>query len=135
MKRKKRGRRHLRPLAADPAGELDVLGHDGDALGVDGAKVGVLEEANKVGLRGLLEGSDGGSLEPEVSLELLGELADEALEGELADQKLSGLLVATDLTESHGTGAVPDLGIELVKRKKKKRKKEKRKKKERKKRE
>jgi hypothetical protein len=30
----------------------------------------------------------------------------ETLEGELADQKLSGLLVATDLTESDGTGLV-----------------------------
>ncbi len=33
----------LRALAADAAGELDVLGHDGDALGVDGAQVSVLE--------------------------------------------------------------------------------------------
>ena len=30
----------------------------------------------------------------------------ETLEGELADQKLSGLLVATNLTESDGTGLV-----------------------------
>jgi hypothetical protein len=98
---------HLRPLAADPASELDVLGHDGDALGVDGAQVGVLKETNEVGLGGLLEGGDGGGLEAEVGLELLGDLADEALEGELADQELGRLLVATDLTESHGTGAVP----------------------------
>jgi hypothetical protein len=40
----------LRALATDAAGELDVLGHDGDALGVDGAQVGVLEEADQVGL-------------------------------------------------------------------------------------
>ena len=32
----------LCPLATDPPGELDVLGHDGDALGVDGAQVGVV---------------------------------------------------------------------------------------------
>lgn len=30
----------------------------------------------------------------------------QTLEGELADQKLSGLLVATDLTQSDGTGLV-----------------------------
>lgn len=30
----------------------------------------------------------------------------ETLEGELSDEKLSGLLVATDLTESDGTGLV-----------------------------
>ena len=53
----------LGALATDAAGELDVLGHDGDALGVDGAQVGVLEEANEVGLRGLLERDDGRRLE------------------------------------------------------------------------
>ena len=33
----------LGTLSADTAGQLDVLGHDGDTLGVDGAQVGVLE--------------------------------------------------------------------------------------------
>ncbi|XBJ10531.1 hypothetical protein VPH35_015383 [Triticum aestivum] len=95
----------LGPLATDPAGELDVLGHDGDALGVDGAEVGVLEEADEVGLGGLLQGGDGGGLEAEVGLEVLGDLADEALEGELADEQLRALLVLADLTERDGAGA------------------------------
>ena len=99
--------RRLRALATDAAGKLDVLGHDGDTLGVDGAEVGVLEEANKVGLSGLLERKDGRALEAEVGLEVLGDLADEALEGELADEKLGGLLVAADLAEGDGSGAVP----------------------------
>ena len=60
----------LRALATDAAGQLDVLRHDGDALGVDGAKVGVLEEANEVGLGRLLEGDDGRRLEAEVGLEV-----------------------------------------------------------------
>ena len=97
---------NLRALATDAAGELDVLGHDGNTLGVDGAKVGVLEETDEVGLGGLLEGKDGRSLEAEVGLEVLGDLADEALEGELADEEVGGLLVTADLTESDGTGAV-----------------------------
>ena len=67
---------------------------------MDGAEVGVLEERDEVSLDGLLEGSDGGGLEAEVGLEVLGNLADETLEGELSDQKLGGLLVASDLTES-----------------------------------
>ena len=101
-------RRHrLGALATDAAGELDVLGHDGHALGVDGAEVGVLEEADEVSLGRLLEGEDGGGLEPEVGLEVLGDLADEALEGELADEELGGLLVLADLTERDGTGPVP----------------------------
>ena len=86
-----RFRRRLRALAADPAGQLDVLGHDGDALGVDGAEVGVLEKADEVSLSSLLEREDGGALEPEVGLEVLGDLADQALERELADQELRRL--------------------------------------------
>ena len=96
----------LGTLATDAAGELDVLGHDGDTLGVDGAEVGVLEETDEVGLGGLLEGEDGGGLEAEVGLEVLGDLTDEALEGGLADEEVGGLLVLADLTESDGTGAV-----------------------------
>ena len=82
---------HLGALATDTAGQLDVLGHDGDALGVDGAEVGVLEEANQVRLAGLLERQNGRRLEAEVGLEVLGDLADEALERELADQELRRL--------------------------------------------
>ena len=73
---------------------------------MDGAEVGVLEEADKVGLSSLLEGEDGRRLEAEVGLEVLGDLADEALEGELADEQLGGLLVATDLAERDGAGTV-----------------------------
>ena len=103
---KTRGAGCLSTLATDAAGQLDVLGHDGDTLGVDGAQVGVLEEADEVSLRGLLEGHDGGGLETEVSLEVLGDLTHQTLEGQLADEELGGLLVTTDLTESNGTGPV-----------------------------
>ena len=34
---------HLRALATDAACELNVLGHDGNTLGMDGAQVGILE--------------------------------------------------------------------------------------------
>ena len=96
----------LGTLTADSAGKLDVLGHDGDTLGVDGAKVGILEETDEVSLRGLLEGHDGRALEAEVSFEVLSDLTDKTLEGELADEKLGRLLVSSDLTESDGTGPV-----------------------------
>ena len=74
---------------------------------MDGAQVGVLEEADKVGLAGLLEGHDGRALEPQVSLEVLSNLPHQALEGQLADEELSGLLVPPDLTEGHCAGPVP----------------------------
>lgn len=70
---------------------------------MDGAKVGILEEGDEVGLDGLLEGADGGGLEAEVGLEVLGDLTNKTLERKLADQELSRLLVTTDLTESDGS--------------------------------
>ena len=97
---------YLSTLTTDTAGKLDVLWHDGDTLGVDGAQVGVLEKANEVSLASLLEGHDGGALEAKVSLEVLGDLTDKTLEGQLADEKLSGLLVSSDLTESNSSWPV-----------------------------
>jgi hypothetical protein len=98
--------RSLTALTTETTSELDVLGLDGDTLGVDGTQVGVLEERDEVCLDGLLESTDGGGLEAEVRLEVLGNLTDKTLEGQLADEELSRLLVATDLTESDGTGLV-----------------------------
>ena len=94
---------HLRSLTAETAGKSDVLGLDGDTLGVNGSQVGVLEERDEVGLGSLLESADGGRLEAEIGLEVLGDLTDETLEGELSDEELSRLLVATNLTQSDGT--------------------------------
>merc|ERR1711895_44318 len=89
------------------AGKLDVLGHDGDTFGVGGAQVGVFEEPDEVSLRSFLESHDGRGLESEISLEVLCDFTDQALEGKLADEELSALLVTTDLTEGNGTGPVP----------------------------
>lgn len=101
-----RGACDLSTLATDPAGKLDVLGHDGHTLGMDGAQVGVLEESDQVSLAGLLESHDGGALETQVGLEVLGNLPDQTLEWQLADEELGALLVTTDLTESHCPGPV-----------------------------
>jgi len=92
-------------LSADSTGELHVLGHDGHTLGVDGAQVGVLEEADHVGLGGFLEGKHGRGLEAEVVLELRSDLADESLEGQLADEELGALLESADLTERDSAGS------------------------------
>lgn len=76
---------------------------------MDGAEVGVLEETDEVSLGCLLEGEDGGGLEPEVwnrGGHVLGDLADKALEGDLADQQVSGPLVLPDLFQGDGTGPV-----------------------------
>ena len=97
----------LSTFATDTTGQLDVLWHDGDTLGVDSAQVGVFEETNEVSLGSFLQGHDGGRLEAEISLEILSDLTDEPLERKLADEKLGALLVTTDLTKSDGTRPVP----------------------------
>ncbi len=96
----------LGAFATDPASQLDVLGHDGHTLGVDGAQVGVLEETDEVGFAGFLEGHDGGALESQLGLEVLGDFTDQTLEGQLSDEELCALLVATDLTEGDGSWPV-----------------------------
>lgn len=93
-------------LTTNAAGKVNVTGHDGNTLAVDSTQVNILKQRDEVGLGSLLEGSDGSRLEAKVSLALLGNLTDETLEGELADQELSRLLVATDLTERNGAGAI-----------------------------
>ena len=88
----------LSSLSSDSSGQLDVLGHDGDSLGVDGAQVGVLKETNKVSLTSLLESHDSRGLESKVSLEVLGNFSHQTLEWQFSDEELSGLLVSSDLT-------------------------------------
>ena len=58
---------NLSSLSTDAAGQLDVLGHDCDALGVHGTQVCVLREANVIRFGSLLEGKDGGSLEADLA--------------------------------------------------------------------
>ena len=60
---------------------------------MDSAEVGVLEEADKVGLGGLLEGGDSAGLEPEVTAETGRDFPDEPLERELPDEEVRRLLV------------------------------------------
>lgn len=97
----------LSTLTTDAAGKLDVLGHDGDTLGVNSAQVGVFKETYEVSLGCLLKGHDSRGLEAKISLEILSDFTDQTLEGELADEKLGTLLVTTNLTKSDGTGPVP----------------------------
>ncbi len=74
---------------------------------MDGAQVGVLEEADQIGFGGLLQRQHGARLEAQLGLaELLGDLADQALEWQLADEQVRRLLVLADLAQGDGAGAV-----------------------------
>ena len=81
-------RSDLRALSADAASELNVLGYNGHVLGVYDTQVGILKETNEVSLCSLMKGKDGRSLKAKVALEVLGDLADEALEQKLADEEV-----------------------------------------------
>ena len=91
--------------AAETHGKTHIVRLDGNAMGMDGASVGVIEKTDKVSLSSLLESSDGGRLETEVVLDGGGDFTNKTLEGEFADEELGGTLVATDITESDGTWA------------------------------
>ena len=92
-------------FAADSLGKLDIPLHDGDTVSVDGAKVGVLEETDKVGFGGFLEGSDSAGLEPEVTAETGGDFSDKPLEWKLPDEEVGALLVLPDFSKGNGTWA------------------------------
>ena len=76
---------HLCTLSSDSAGQLNVLGHDGDALGVDGAQVGVFKQTNKVSLACFLKSHHSRALETQIGLEVLSDFSHKTLEGQLAD--------------------------------------------------
>lgn len=110
---------NLSPLSANTTGELNILGHDGHTFGVDSAQVCIFKESHKVCLGRFLEGENGGGLETEISLEILGNLTNETLEGSLTNEELRTLLVFTDLTEGDSSGAIT-MGLFLWEEKRRK---------------
>ncbi|KAK6009987.1 hypothetical protein OSTOST_25051 [Ostertagia ostertagi] len=98
-------RSNLSTFTADTASQLDVLGHDGDTLGMDSAQVGVFENKTNESWR---------ASQPTIGnadrLEILSDFTDQTLERQFADEQLGRLLVTTDLTKSDGvlvTALVP----------------------------
>ncbi|RUP46259.1 hypothetical protein BC936DRAFT_147156 [Jimgerdemannia flammicorona] len=62
-------------------GKLNVLGLDDDTLGMDRSKVSVFKQGDEISFRGLLQGTNSRALEAQVSLEVLGNFTNKALEG------------------------------------------------------
>lgn len=97
-----KNRFNLSSLPPYPASQLDVFGHDGDSLGVDGTQIGIFKQPHQVCFASLLKGTDGCTLKPQVGFEILGDLPHQSLEWQLPDEQLSRFLVTTDLSQSHG---------------------------------
>ena len=98
--------KHLSSLSSDSACQLDVFGHDGDPLGMDGAEIGVFEEADQVCFGGFLKSSNCCALESQVGLEILSDFSNQSLEGQLSDEQFGGFLVSSDFSKSNGTRSV-----------------------------
>ena len=73
---------------------------------MDGAEIGVFEDADQVSFRGLLEDLQSESLEAKILFEIMGDFSDESLEGQLADEGFCGLLVSAYFAQSDGAGSV-----------------------------
>ena len=82
---------------------MNVLGHDGNALGMNGTQIGIFEETNQIGFRRFLKSRNGRRLEAKICLKLLGNFSNKTLEGKLPNQQLSRFLEAADLTKSNSS--------------------------------
>jgi hypothetical protein len=85
---------------------LNILGHDGDALGMNGAQVGIFEQANQVGFSRFLKRKDSRALETKIRLKILCNLSNKALKGKLANQQVGRLLVTANLAKSDSAWTV-----------------------------
>merc|ERR550514_1669847 len=87
-------------VTAEATRQLKVARHNRDPFPVDGSQVGVLEHPNHVHLRSLLKGEKRLSLEHQVRVLPVCNLAHEPLERELPEQEVRCLLELLDLTQS-----------------------------------
>ena len=99
----------LSVLTSDAPSKLNVLGHQGDSLSVEGYEVAVLEDASEVALRSLLECVQGGGGEPDIGVGGSRDVTDEPLEGQPRDDGLGLSLHLLDLLESQR--AWPESGL------------------------
>ena len=97
----------LRMLSPDSSCQQDVFWHDSDSPGVDGTQVGIVKQPDKVCLRCLLETQYRRRLEPQVCLEVLGDLPHQPLERQFPDEQCRGLLEVADVLQSRSPCSVP----------------------------
>jgi hypothetical protein len=96
-------------LTSDASGKVQVLLHDCDASSVNGAEIGIFEEASDVALRSLLQSQESLGLEAELPIDPIADSSHEPLERSLGKQEVGGLLVALDLAKSDSAWSPADL--------------------------
>lgn len=96
-------------ITSNSSSQVHVLLHHSYSVGVDGAQVGVLEDAHQVGLRALLKGLHGVRGESQVVVNTVADGLDESLEWSSRQQEVGGLLVSLNFSQGHGSWSEPDL--------------------------
>ncbi len=72
----------LNKITTNTTSQLD----HGDSLGMDGTQVGIFKQSNQTSFAGFLQGHNSGTLETQISFEILSDLTDQMLEGQFAYQ-------------------------------------------------
>jgi hypothetical protein len=96
----------LGAFASNTACQLDVLGHNGDTFGMNGAQIGVFKQSDQIGFAGFLQGANGGRLETQIGLEVLCNFTNQTLKWQFADQQFGRFLIPTNFTESDSTRTI-----------------------------
>ncbi|RDX80857.1 hypothetical protein CR513_38532, partial [Mucuna pruriens] len=106
-------------LTTNPSSQLDILGHNGYTLGVNGTQISILKKSNKP-LLAMQAQHDSGNADQSATtaqffvisyLEVLSNFTNQPLEGEFPDQKLGTLLT---LVASCFLGAFPPVDLRAV---------------------
>ena len=94
-------------LPSDMSGQLDILRHDCDAFGMNGAQVSVFKKTDEMCLCRLLQCQDCPTGKVEPAFKVLGNFPYQSLKGKPPYQKFSRLLKPTNLTKGHSTRPIP----------------------------
>ena len=98
-------------ITSDSSSEVHILLHDGNSVGVDGTKVGILENSDQVGLGTLLESLECVRGKSEVAVNTGGNRLDESHEWSSWDHVGHGFLVLLDLSEGNSSWLESDLSL------------------------
>ena len=78
--------------------------HNSNSLSMNGTKISILKQTNKISFSSFLKSGNITALESEICFEILCDFTNKSLEWKLPYQKLSALLVLADLTKCDGSG-------------------------------
>ncbi|KAF4373900.1 hypothetical protein F8388_007806 [Cannabis sativa] len=106
--------KNLSSLASNPTSQLNILRHDRNPLGVNGAQIGVFEQTHQVSLCSLLKSRHSTRLESKIGLEILSDFPNQSLEWKLTDQKLSAFLATVPGLKRCGFFTPPVAGADFL---------------------